>query len=65
MLRVTVTADIPVTRLADYGADTIEEAAANQLEWLNEGFAGIDDLLGLAEDVRFDIEGMTDVDSDE
>lgn len=64
-LRVTITADIPVTRLADYGADTIEEAAANQLEWLGEGFASVDDMLNIAEDVHVDVDGIRDADSDE
>jgi hypothetical protein len=42
---VTVTAEIPVTDLSHYEADSIQEAASNQLEWLNEGSIGIGELI--------------------
>ena len=44
-LHVTVTAEIPVTDLSHYEADSIQEAASNQLEWLNEGSIGIGELI--------------------
>lgn len=45
-LRITVTAEIEVTDLADYDAKTLEEASENQQRWLDDGEALIEEVLG-------------------
>jgi hypothetical protein len=36
-LRITITSEIEVTDLSHYDATTLEEAAANQQKWIDNG----------------------------
>lgn len=55
-LRITVTALIDVHDLSHYDASSLSEAAANQKEWLEDGSAGIDDVLGCSDNLTFTVE---------
>lgn len=62
-IRVTVTGTITVFDLHHYDASTLEEAANNQAEWLRDGSAGIDDILGCSDDLAFSVDPVYDADA--
>ena len=51
-----MTALVNVHNLSAYDAATLEEAASNQTKWMNDGSAGIDDVLSTADSVTFTVE---------
>jgi hypothetical protein len=54
-LKVTLTFEVEVSDLSHFGAATIEEAAANQKKWLEDGTHGVGDLLSYGDYISVEV----------
>ena len=55
-LRITVVVEQDVDSLVDYEATTLEEAATNQQEWLDNGSSSLWELIDFADEVTIKVE---------
>lgn len=59
-LKYTFVFELEVDHLADYEATTLEEAAKNEQQWINEGSTDVYDLIGGANYVQATVEAIHD-----